>query len=168
MTISDTVIGILALVLVIVSVAGVFNALLLNTCERTQDIATLKALGMTPGQVIGMVIASAVVLGSLGGLLGVPLGIWLHQLLLGLTTSSAIGTPLPDAFYQGTFSPAILPLLALGGSWLRYWEQCCPRAMRYAIRWWRPCVPNRLRCAGRSGLRSLCLAEQRRASRPER
>ena len=113
--ITDTVIVVLALVLGVIAVAGVFNTILLNTRERTQDIATLKALGMSPGQVVGMVVSSACVLGLLGGILGIPVGIWLHSTLLGLTTS-AIGDPLPASFYQGAFSnPVLLVLLALGG-----------------------------------------------------
>jgi putative ABC transport system permease protein len=112
---ANAIILVLALVLAVIAVAGVFNTVLLNTRERTQDIATLKALGMSPGQVVGMVVSSACVLGLLGGILGIPLGIWLHRTLLDLTTS-AIGDPLPAAFYQGAFDNlAILALLALGG-----------------------------------------------------
>jgi putative ABC transport system permease protein len=115
LAIADAVIAILVVVLAAIAIAGVFNTVLLNTRERTQDIATLKALGMTPGQVVGMVVFSACVLGLLGGLLGLPLGIWLHRTLLDLTTR-AIGDPLPTSFYGGAFAnPIILPLLALGG-----------------------------------------------------
>ncbi len=109
-------IAVLAVVLGAIAIAGVFNTVLLNTRERTQDIATLKALGMTPGQVVGMVVSSACVLGLLGGVLGIPLGIWLHHTLLDLTTN-AIGDPLPPSFYTGAFANVtILPLLALGGT----------------------------------------------------
>jgi putative ABC transport system permease protein len=111
----NMVIDVLVFVLVVIAIAGVFNTVLLNTRERTQDIATLKALGMSPGQVVGMVVSSACVLGLLGGALGIPLGIWLHHALLDLTTS-AVGDQLPASFYQGDFSNvAVLPLLALGG-----------------------------------------------------
>lgn len=111
----NTVIAVLALVLGAIAVAGVFNTVLLNTRERTQDIATLKALGMSPGQVVGMVVSSACVLGLLGGVLGIPLGIWLHRTLL-VQGTSAIGDPFPAALFQGTFNNlAILLLLALGG-----------------------------------------------------
>jgi len=111
----NIVIVVLALVLGAIAVAGVFNTILLNTRERTQDIATLKALGMAPGQVVGMVVASACVLGLLGGVLGIPLGIWLHHTVLN-GGSSSLNDPFPAAVYQGTFSNlAALLLLALGG-----------------------------------------------------
>ena len=113
--ITNAVIGVLALVLAAIAIAGVFNTVLLNTRERTQDIATLKALGMSPGQVAGMVTSSACVLGLVGGILGIPVGIWLHRALLDIATST-IGDPFPASFYQDAFNnPAILLLLALGG-----------------------------------------------------
>jgi putative ABC transport system permease protein len=111
----NAIIDVLVFVLVAIAIAGVFNTVLLNTRERTQDIATLKALGMSPGQVVGMVVASACVMGLLGGAFGIPLGIWLHHTLLDLSTST-VSDPLPASFYQGAFSNvAVLPLLALGG-----------------------------------------------------
>ena len=113
--IANAVIGVLALVLAAIAIAGVFNTVLLTTRERTQDIATLKALGMSPGQVAGMVTSSACVLGLVGGILGIPVGIWLHRALLDIATST-VGDPFPASFYQDTFNnPAILLLLALGG-----------------------------------------------------
>ncbi len=107
---------VLVAILVAIAVAGVFNTLLLNMRERIRDTATLKALGMTPGQVILMVVASACVLGLFGALVGVPLGIWLHQLLLSVMGSTVgAGDVLPSQFTVGAYAPLALPLLALGG-----------------------------------------------------
>ncbi|MGO8950070.1 MAG: ABC transporter permease [Ktedonobacterales bacterium] len=106
----------LVAILVAIAVAGVFNTLLLHIRERIRDTATLKALGMTPGQVISMVVASACVLGLLGAILGVPAGIWLHQWLL-TVMGSALGSDrgLPSRFTAGVYRPLLLPLLALAG-----------------------------------------------------
>jgi putative ABC transport system permease protein len=113
--IANTVILVLAVVLAIIAIAGVFNTVLLNTRERMQDIATVKALGMSPGQVVSMVASSACVLGLLGSVLGIPAGIWLHRTLLDLATST-LGDQFPASFYQGAFSNvAILLLIALAG-----------------------------------------------------
>ena len=62
-------------VLVAISFGGVFNTVLLETRQRTREMAVLKALGMTPAQVVGMVLASVVPVGLVAGLLGVPLGL---------------------------------------------------------------------------------------------
>jgi putative ABC transport system permease protein len=113
-SILDVVLVVLVALLAAIAVAGVFNTLLLSTYERVRDTATLKALGMTPGQVIGMVVASACALGVVGGIVGVPLGIWLHQAVLGLM-GSAVGEALPSQLTQGAYEPVVLPLLALAG-----------------------------------------------------
>lgn len=70
-------IGGLTVVLVLVAAVGVFNATLLSTRERSHDIATLKALGMTAGQIAMMVTGSALVLAVVASVIGVPLGVWL-------------------------------------------------------------------------------------------
>jgi putative ABC transport system permease protein len=114
LAILDGVLAALVMILAAIALAGVFNTLLLNAYERVRDMATLKALGMTPGQVVGMVVASACVLGVLGGIVGVPLGIWLHQALLTLM-GSVIGETLPSQLTQGGYNPLILPLLACAG-----------------------------------------------------
>ena len=107
---------VLVAILMAIAIAGVFNTLLLHIRERTRDAATLKALGMTPGQVVTMVVASACVLGLLGALLGVPAGIWLHQWLLALMSSAVGGgETLPSQFTEGAYPALSLPLLALAG-----------------------------------------------------
>ena len=63
----DAVLFAIAAVIALIAVAGIFNTLLLNTRERMRDTATLKALGMSPRQVIGMVAASAAFLALVGG-----------------------------------------------------------------------------------------------------
>jgi putative ABC transport system permease protein len=67
----------LTTVLVLVAAVGVFNATLLSTRERSHDIATLKAVGMTSRQIAVMVTGTALVLTVTAGVIGVPLGIWL-------------------------------------------------------------------------------------------
>lgn len=70
-------IGVLTMVLVLVAAAGVFNATLLSTRERSHDIATLKAVGMTARQIAVMVSGTALVLAVVASVIGVPLGMLL-------------------------------------------------------------------------------------------
>lgn len=72
-------IGGLALVLVLIAAAGVFNATRLATRERMRDIAVLKGLGMTPVQIAQMAVASTLVLTVVACILGVPAGFWLER-----------------------------------------------------------------------------------------
>ena len=103
----------LVLVLILIAVVGVFNTVLLNTRERIHDTAVLKAVGMTPGQIVAMVAVSASLLGLVGGVLGVPLGIALHRGLMGLM-GNLIGNEMPSVALN-VFDPLVLPLLVLAG-----------------------------------------------------
>ncbi|MFE5208127.1 FtsX-like permease family protein [Streptomyces sp. NPDC056600] len=69
-------------VLALVASLGVFNTVLLNTRERRRDLGMLKAIGMTPRQVVVMTVTSVTGLGAVGGLLGIPLGIVAHRLVV--------------------------------------------------------------------------------------
>lgn len=71
----------LAAVLSLIAAAGVFSTLLLSTKESARDTALLKAVGMTPIQVIAMVTSSAMALAILGGTLGLPVGVLIAQTL---------------------------------------------------------------------------------------
>ncbi|MGI5336579.1 ABC transporter permease [Streptomyces sp. CA-181903] len=84
-TTTTTVIGVAAaftVLLTVVAALGVFNTVLLNTRERRRDLGTLKSIGMTPRQVTVMTVTSVAGPGAVGGLLGVPLGIAAHRLLV--------------------------------------------------------------------------------------
>jgi putative ABC transport system permease protein len=112
----NTVLIALVAILAAIAVAGVFNTSLLNIRERIRDTATLKSVGMTPGQVILMVVTSACVLGLLGAVVGIPVGIWLHGVLLTVMTSAVNSNEgLPSQLTQGGYAPLMLPLLALAG-----------------------------------------------------
>ena len=104
---------VLAPVLALIAAAGVFNTLLLNTRERVRDTAVLKALGMTPAQVLVMVAAGAVVLGVAGGLLGIPAGVGVHRAMM-QGFANLLGNDLPESVFRVFSAPGLL-LLALAG-----------------------------------------------------
>jgi putative ABC transport system permease protein len=90
-------------VLMLIAAASIFNTLLLNTRERVRETATLKALGMSARQVIGMVAAMAGFLALVGGLVAVPAGVGLSRLLFNLVVGSVGGVGIPTAAY-GSFA----------------------------------------------------------------
>nr|MCU0231474.1 ABC transporter permease [Acidobacteriota bacterium] len=53
---------------------GIMNVMLVSVSERTREIGLLKALGVTPRQVVGVFLTEAAILSTLGGLVGVILG----------------------------------------------------------------------------------------------
>ncbi|HEX7263409.1 MAG TPA: FtsX-like permease family protein [Candidatus Dormibacteraeota bacterium] len=110
----DSVLLAIAVVLVLIGIGGVFNTLLLNTRERLQDTATLKAMGMSPRQVMVMVAASAALLAVVAGVLAMPIGIALHRVLNDVISASA-GNETPPSVY-GVFNPielVVIPLLGV-------------------------------------------------------
>jgi putative ABC transport system permease protein len=107
----DSVLLAIAAVLVLIGIGGVFNTLLLNTRERLHDTATLKAVGMSPRQVMVMVAASAALLAFVAGLMAMPIGLYLHRLLNDVISSST-GNDTPPAVY-GVFNPFELAAILL-------------------------------------------------------
>jgi putative ABC transport system permease protein len=104
----------LAVVLGLIAVAGVFNTVVLNTRERARDFAILKAVGMTPRQVVSMVLASVAVLGVAGALLGIPAGMTLHRNIVVVMGQIATSTGIPDLFFS-VFGAPLLAVLAAAG-----------------------------------------------------
>jgi putative ABC transport system permease protein len=88
-----------AAVVIVIGVAGIFNTLLLNTRERVRDTAVLKAIGMSPGQVMAMVAASAALLAIVGGGIAVPAGIGVNRALVSFIDGIG-GNDTPAAFYD--------------------------------------------------------------------
>jgi putative ABC transport system permease protein len=104
----------LALVLVLIAASGVLNTVVLNTREKARDIAILKAIGMTPRQVVAMVLSSIAVLGILGAVLGIPAGLVLHRNILIEMGQIATSTGIPDAFFHVYGAGLLLSLAAAG------------------------------------------------------
>jgi len=67
------------LVALIVAGLGVANLMMANVAARTRQIAVLRAIGTTQGQVARIVIGEALVLGLLGSLAGLALGAYLGR-----------------------------------------------------------------------------------------
>src|SRR5580765_1977833 len=77
-----TVVGVMGVVLVTMSLGGVFNTVLLESRQRTHEIAVLKAIGLTPAQIMAMIVASIVPVAVLAGLVGVRIGVTAQRLVL--------------------------------------------------------------------------------------
>ena len=109
-----SVITFMGIVLVVIALGGVFDTVLLETRQRTREMAVLKALGMAPRQVVVMVISSVVPVAVLAGLLGVPLGIVFQRAVLAYMGQVAAGTRVPESVLA-VFVPATTIGLALTG-----------------------------------------------------
>ena len=86
-------------VAVVIAVIGVANTLSLSVIERTRESALMRALGLTRGQLRGMLALEGALVAGVGGLLGVVLGTvygWLGAAsLLGGTAGGLATLALP-------------------------------------------------------------------------
>jgi putative ABC transport system permease protein len=82
-------VGVIRLIIAVIIVLGISNSLMMSVAERTGEIGTAMALGVTRQRLLGQFLGEGVILGFLGGLVGLVLGIALARLI------SRIGIPLP-------------------------------------------------------------------------
>jgi putative ABC transport system permease protein len=109
----NTIMSILAVILGLIAAVGVFSTMLLHVRERSRDNAILKAVGMSPRQLLIMVMTSSAVLGLIGGLVGMPVGARAYH---GLVTQLARGIGVsPPPFAFDVLHPRTLYPLALTG-----------------------------------------------------
>jgi putative ABC transport system permease protein len=106
-------VAMLTLVIAVVAGMGVLNTVVLQTRERVRDLGVFKALGMTPRQVIVMVISTVAGIGLVAGLIAIPAGVALHQYVLPIM-GHAVQTGLPAAVLDVYHAPELI-LLALSG-----------------------------------------------------
>jgi putative ABC transport system permease protein len=99
--------------LAITAALGVFNTVVLSTRERRRDLGMLKSIGMTPREVTAMMVTAMAELGALGTLIGLPLGILAHRLVVAAITHAAY-IILP-AYMINVWSAALVAALAFSG-----------------------------------------------------
>ena len=99
--------------LTIVAALGVFNTVVLSIRERRRDLGMLKSIGMTPGEVTAMMVTSMAELGIAGTLIGLPLGILAHRLVIATITHA--GTFILPAYMVNVWSVALVAALAFSG-----------------------------------------------------
>jgi putative ABC transport system permease protein len=109
----DSLTALLTILLVSVAALGVLNAVVLDSRDRVHDIGVYKAMGMTPKQTAGMVVASVGISGLIGGVAGVPTGYLLHHWAVPAMAAGA-GIRLPHTAID-VYAPGLLAALALAG-----------------------------------------------------
>ncbi|MBZ0114242.1 MAG: ABC transporter permease [Thermoanaerobaculia bacterium] len=100
--------GVIALVMGIGAVFGALNTMYTAVSSRSREIATLRALGFGSGPVVISVLAEALLLGLIGGILGSVLA---YAAFHGFQTSTLNW----QSFSQVTFAFAVTPSLFVRG-----------------------------------------------------
>lgn len=107
----DRVPDLLAVYLAVAALAALANGLAVVVRRRARDLATLRAIGLAPHQVVGAVLAAALATVAVGLVIGVPLGLGVGRLVwwivtdrVGLATDATV--------------PALAVVLVAGGALL--------------------------------------------------
>jgi putative ABC transport system permease protein len=73
---------------------GIMNLMLVSVSERTREVGLLKAIGAGNGQILAVFLAEAILISSMGGLLGLTLGWAGIRILVLLYPAFPASTPL--------------------------------------------------------------------------
>ncbi len=89
---------VLRLLAIVVAFVGVFSALMALLLEKRRENAVLRAVGMTPLQMRGMLLLQSAMIGSLAGVLSVPLGWLMSEMLILVINQRAFGWSMEHHF----------------------------------------------------------------------
>jgi putative ABC transport system permease protein len=76
---------------VVVAFIGVWSALMALQVERTRELGTLRALGLLPGQLLGLTLLETGLIGLAAGLLSIPTGLLLAVILIDVINVRSFG-----------------------------------------------------------------------------
>lgn len=107
----------LRLLAAIVAFIGVFSTLMSLQLERTKEFGIMRATGMTVNQIQSMIMLETGLMGSVAGLIAMPVGIILALVLIHVINLRSFGWTLeliliPDYFIQAMLISIIASLLA--------------------------------------------------------
>jgi putative ABC transport system permease protein len=83
--------GVLRIIAVLVAIVGIFLALTALVIEREREIGVLRAIGASRGQVRGMLLSEAALLGTVAGGLGIAAGMCLALVLTRVVNKAFFG-----------------------------------------------------------------------------
>jgi len=109
--------GVLRTLSLVVAFVGMLGALMALSLERAREIGVLRALGLTPRQVWGLVTAQTGIIGLLAGVLAVPSGLLLAAVLVFVINRRSFGwtmsiDPSPSILLTGVALSLLAALLA--------------------------------------------------------
>ncbi|HEU4327763.1 MAG TPA: FtsX-like permease family protein [Roseiflexaceae bacterium] len=100
--------GVLQLLAMIVAFVGILAALMALQLERARELGVLRANGLTPAQLWGVVISQTGLIGLTAGLLAIPTGVTLASVLVFVINKRSFGWTLLFQLDGGLFAQAVL------------------------------------------------------------
>jgi len=110
---------VLELIAVSVAILGIMNTLFTAILERRRELATLRALGASGGQIQGMILWESLYLAGLGASVGIVVGMALSVVLIKVINKQSFGWTIQYTFAWETIGMAFLVAFAaaLVGAW---------------------------------------------------
>jgi putative ABC transport system permease protein len=106
---------VLRVVSLIVAFIGVLSALMALQLERSKEYAVLRALGLTRGQIAGLISGESLLMGLLAGCVAIPTGVLMAWVLIQSVQRRAFGWTMPFSVDGGLLLQTLLVgLLAAG------------------------------------------------------
>lgn len=99
---------VLQLLATIVAFIGILAALMALQLERARELGMLRAIGLTPRQLWGVVISQTGLVGFTAGLLALPVGVMLALVLVYVINKRSFGWTLLFRLDGGLFAQAML------------------------------------------------------------
>ena len=106
----------LRLLAFVVAFVGVLSALMAIELERVREFGMLRAAGLTPGQIWGLVVTQTGLMGFVAGLLAIPMGLVLSVVMIFVINKRSFGWTLDMQIGPEVLVHAIA--LAVGGALL--------------------------------------------------
>ncbi|NNJ12332.1 FtsX-like permease family protein [Chloroflexales bacterium ZM16-3] len=103
--------AVLQLLATVVAFIGILSALMALQLERARELGMLRATGLTPGQLWGVVLGQTGLMGLAAGLLAAPLGLALAVVLVYVINRRSFGWTLELSLSPGVFAQAMLVAL---------------------------------------------------------
>ncbi|MEZ5535020.1 MAG: FtsX-like permease family protein [Thiolinea sp.] len=100
--------NVLRLLVIIVAFVGVFSALMALFLERGREFGILRATGFTPQQLRGLVLSQTLLIGLLAGMLSLPLGWLLSEVLIEIINRRSFGWTMQTYFFARVPLQAVL------------------------------------------------------------
>ena len=109
--------SVLQILATIVAFIGILSALLSLQLEKQREMGILRAVGLTVGQMRGLVLLETGLMGTVAGLLSMPTGFVLSLILIYIINKRSFGWTLlmqvrPDPFFQALLVAVVAALLA--------------------------------------------------------
>ncbi len=110
---------VLELIALSVAVLGIMNTLLTSILERRRELATLRAIGASSGQIQGLIVWESCYLAGLGAVLGIVVGMALSLVLIKIINKQSFGWTIQYSLAWETIGMALLVAFAaaLIGAW---------------------------------------------------